>query len=100
MSKEQSLSVEDGNRLIADFLAGVKLEPYYKYHYHDDWQRLMPALKKFYLLGYSKNKSAKWSKQYEDHCDTIDNKVTLYEIMPAWSALVEAIQWYNTQSKK
>jgi hypothetical protein len=61
-----------------------------------DFNWLMPACHKWdELEGFKRGEE---SDQYENLCDFLDQKVTLYEILPVWEQLVKNIEWYN-QSK-
>lgn len=103
------------NRIIAEFMEGVYCEHpsgyfsgefgymFYKdrwYNeknllYHSSWDWIMSACKKFDELNVSERDKERRSA-YEDRCDDIDNAVSCYDILPAFNALVNAIQWYNT----
>lgn len=112
MSK-QSIEVE-GNKLIAEFHGWKHVETpkkkgkgywefpewgkaafdirFMKYHSSFDW--LMPACRKFDLLDTSEFTEDQM-KLYMAHSYNIDMAVTRYEIIPAFTELVNALHWYN-----
>jgi hypothetical protein len=112
------MTTEEGNKLIAEFDGWTienrdefnrpsklpfarKATPYTillleNLKYHSSWDWLIPACHKWdELEGFVRGEE---SDQYENLCDFLDSKVTLYEILPVWEQLVKAIEWYN-QSK-
>jgi hypothetical protein len=118
-----SEEIENGKKLIAEFVAIKNADgsfylnekgnypigtlhfshpivnyilPNSGYGYWDSsWDWLMPALQKFDRL-YQYEKFEHFGT-YQSYCDEIDDAVTLYEIQPAFEALVSAITWYNNR---
>jgi hypothetical protein len=101
MTKEQIQQIEEGNRLIADFMewqhhpdkqydeyemAGLK--------YHTSWDWLIPACYKWDSLI-----KFLFNPEYEQRCDELDRVATLYQIKPLWTVLIENIKWYNQQTQ-
>lgn len=106
-----NISIEEGNKLIAEFmmLSKVKGELYpvegvlfsaSGLKYCSSWDWLMPACKKFDTIfdGYNWGMKTSIYQQYVSQCDSIDNAVTRYDIEPAWTELIAAITWYNNKT--
>ncbi len=64
--------------------------------FHSSFNELMQACKKWDDLD---NVLSKHRHKYEELCDLLDNKVTLYEVYPVFEQLVENINWYNENCK-
>ena len=64
--------------------------------YHTSWDWLMPACHKWDNLNMYDKEGYEY--EYLILCDTLDAKVSMYEIGPVWQQLVENIQWYNNQT--
>jgi hypothetical protein len=101
MTKEQANQIEEGNRLIADFM-GWQHHPDKEYDeyemaqlkYHKSWDWFIPACHKWdnlnELLG---------NPEYEARCEELDRVASLYQIRPLWHVLVENIKWFNQQTQ-
>jgi hypothetical protein len=93
--------IREGNKLIAEFMNHPYLKVWRKFNdvkpfdfdklkYHTSWGWLMPACKKWDELD-----PVPAFEEYMELSDNLDNKVTLYEILPVYKQLVENIKWYN-----
>lgn len=74
--------------------------------FHADWNWLMKAAKvwdnldgKPFPVAAGENLK-EIHRQYVDHCDHLDDAVTLYEIEDAFAALVDCVHWYNLVTGK
>lgn len=97
MSKEQSLSVEDGNRLIAEFMENPQVILVDLLEYHSSWDWLMPVVDKLKQLREKKYLKIGTLHGYLNSCW---NAMKENDILKCFNHAAEAIQWYNTQSKK
>lgn len=110
-------NIVEGNKLIAEFMgykiwykdgnkihveiSPERVQPISEWSkYHSSWDCLMDVCKKFDTFFEGENykriaRAKKRARIYEDYCDRIDNTVTLYEIIPVFEILVEAIKWHN-----
>lgn len=108
-------TLEQGNRLIAEFL-GWHLDPKRSLKYHSSWDWLMPVVEKIADIpmegfineetedgGYAypitfgmRTEIGEWMVRFRGHglhqADTL--------IQAAWLAVVDFIQWRNTQNNK
>jgi hypothetical protein len=89
MSNEEIL---DGNKLIGVF-DGKKFKDPANYMYDLDWNKLMPAIKKFDRLNLL-------DIEYESICNEIDLAILCHERLSAFRKLVEGIKWYNQNKSK
>lgn len=85
------VDVIEGNRLIAEFMELEIVIP----DYHSDWNKLLPACKKFielslYFVG---NRSQTYS--YIHYCDKLRNRICGFEIGEVFDYLVKCIAWYD-----
>jgi hypothetical protein len=62
--------------------------------YHKSWDALMEPCKKFNDL-YFDVLEVNTLEQHKFRCESLNNFVTKYEILPAFKQLVENIKWYN-----
>jgi hypothetical protein len=113
MSKEIK-EIQDGNKLIAQFMGGVYDGKKYwefpngrilihapnydsQFKYHTSWDWIMP------VVGKIKDTLNNWpTRPSENHCCKgdlieVDIQCALYEIKRemVWNAVVEFIKWYN-----
>lgn len=58
--------------------------------YHEDWNWLMSACKKWDDLDITKS-------SYVKLCDELDNLVACYEIIPVFCCLVKCLKWYDNE---
>jgi hypothetical protein len=65
--------------------------------YHSSWDWLIPACQKWDNLMHTNSKliGSKLIITYLKKCDTLDNIVACYEILPVFEQLVKNIKWYN-----
>jgi hypothetical protein len=113
MDTTMSTNIIEGNKLIAEFMGAHVLEPYVLFYdvegssevpkgypndpfnremnleYHTSWDWLMPVVKKIFE-GYA---------LYEIY-DRIEEGLIIINIEVTWQAVVEFIQWYNTNNSK
>jgi hypothetical protein len=74
--------------------------------FHKSWDWLMRACYVFDNIFDSDSDSKTiddlqiYPIEYSQHCDNIDHLVGCYELEPVYNALIEAIKWYNTYTKK
>jgi len=114
---KEDKAIIEGNALIAKFVGWVEIPEsengnipkHYErgqdwmntiddFKYRTSWDWLMPCVKKFDYLA--ENKVIPFSNNFEYWCDKIENAITrTYEIEPVFKIMVEAIEWYNSQSK-
>jgi hypothetical protein len=92
--REQKEKYPDG-WVTKDGFCVQRIENYPRYNSSWDW--LMPACHKWDSLTDADIIEGTWY-QYEELCEILDAKVSLYEILPVWEQLVKNIEWYN-QSK-
>lgn len=95
-----------GNKVIAEFMGYTFIGDHF-YHkdkgrgtwfkhakYHCSWDWLMPVCKKLDCLA--EDKTIPFSKDYEFHCDLLDDTVTReYSIAPVWKEVIDFIDWFN-----
>lgn len=62
------------------------------FKYDTSWDWLMPAFGKFAALDLD-------DVDYSNHCVAISEKILECDIQGVYERLVEAIKWYNSQSK-
>lgn len=118
MTKKQIL---EGNKLIAKFMGlipikyklngekgnsfitkedNINYEGFEKFFcmkdakYYSSWNWLIPACKKWDEMIFP-NDNIKLLMEYLQRCDSLDNKVSCYEILPVFEQLVDNIKWYN-----
>lgn len=110
----KQLNVEEGNKLIAEFMGAEydnTYNPEYPHYtiedstfypeelkYHSSWDWLIGACKKFDLLY--ETAGVDLGLDYNFHCDDIDDAVTTYNIEAAFKAIISAIEWYNNLSQQ
>jgi len=117
--------IQDGNRLIAEFMGGKyhELENIFsdpikvmwflpgnnpnphctsgtykrltELEYNVRWDWLMRACKRFDGFTLKDFKTSSQWTNYKILCDNIDDAVTTYDIEKAFSALVKGIEWYK-----
>ncbi len=81
-------------------------ENFSELEFHKSWDWLMRACYVFDNIFNSDVDSKTiddiqiYPKEYCEHCDNLDHLVGCYEIEPVYNALIEAIKWYNTYTKK
>jgi hypothetical protein len=91
------------------YVDGFIFDNFKSYHtlqFHKSWDWLMRACYVFDNIFDSDSDSKTiddlqiYPIEYSQHCDNIDHLVGCYELEPVYNALIEAIKWYNTYTKK
>lgn len=103
----QQLSIEEGNKLIAEFMGGKCI-----YDAPEGWiksvQDLPNGTDRFELKEGKYHKSFDWlipvekkiySTEFKEEMDNLTRKFDHWEIDKLWNACVVFIQFYNTQPK-
>jgi hypothetical protein len=95
-----ALSVEEGNKLIAEFMDRNKaFDPRDKiYQYHSSWDWLMPVVEKIEAMRGTHLLMKPFGCEILMFGKSLINEVGNTKIEAAWLAVVEFIKWYN-QSK-
>lgn len=100
--------MEENNRVIAEF-EGWKSGLYpnmpntlhkdkrsihvSELQYHSDWNELMRVIKKLHDIAYSKENFHKMAGAFMN----VGHAILSYDINKVYSAVLEFINWYNTQ---
>ena len=122
MTPEQN----EGNKLIAEFMGynqdglgkwfkdGILISYHFDYFkYHSSWDWLMPVVEKIEKEGYEISISSQMeyinddteTYWHQDCCISSDNQEIVNttgksKINSVYAAVVQFIQWYNTQNKQ
>jgi len=99
----ETLTTEEKNTLIAEFMAGEKVAVHHN-QYHKNWNELMPIIEKIENLGYEvviSRISCQINKVLDREnpissmvCGNINKKLEITH-----TAVIQFIEWYNEQQK-
>jgi len=92
LNMKQTFDVEEGNKLIAEFMGGVT---YPELRYHFSWGWLMPVIRKIVELCIEDD-----DLFMSDYYTSILETVPLAIIDESYKTVVEFIKWYNTQNNE
>lgn len=84
-----------GNRQIAQFMRGEIVPETWTWHYHEDWNQIIPVVEKIKGLIYKDKGKLKFDKVLGPCYSGMKEALLDLDIFALWCGVVAFIHWHN-----